>query len=105
MATSAAEPVTMCAFLNKSAFSDPPLSRKGRVHRKPEPLVPKSRSSNLSPNVKLDSANAIKKPQATVSVYGVSFQAIVTSEPSPTSPLQVRSLCFFCNTVPFDLCC
>ena len=93
----------MCAFLNKSAFSDPPLSRKGRMHREPEPLVPKSRSSNLSPNVKLNPASIISKLQPTVSVSGVSFQVHDTSEPSPTSPLQVCSLFFF--AIPSHLTC
>ena len=51
-------------------------------------------SSNASPNLKLNPENLNQKLQSTVSVSGVSFDARVTSEPSPTSPLQVLCSCF-----------
>ena len=51
-------------------------------------------SSNASPNLKLNPENLNQKVQNTVSVSGVSFAALQTSEPSPTSPLQVLCSCF-----------
>ena len=62
-------------------------------------------SSNASPNLKLNPENLNQKVQKTVSVSGVSFAARQTSEPSPTSPLQVLYSCFDDLYFSIPLCC
>ncbi len=81
--------------LNFCAFTDPPLSRKGRTHRKSHAgstsKLPKRRAETfLSDAVpKLLPNEPTPRPGQIVSIQGIGFDPQYAQEASPTAPLRV----------------